>query len=128
MDPVLFYHQASGLLQTPQGQFVALGWAGNHAGKNNPSMESVHDIGPLPRGLYRVGPWEDQHPGLGPLVAHLEQVQGDSFGRSGFYFHGPSMDPAHMGQESKGCIVVQHASREKVKQAAPDGSYVQVFA
>ena len=67
-------------------------------------------------------------PGLGPLVAHLEQVQGDSFGRSGFYFHGPSMDPAHMGQESKGCIVVQHASREKVKQAAPDGSYVQVFA
>jgi hypothetical protein len=62
------------------------------------------------------------------MVAHLEQIDGDTFGRSGFYFHGPANDPAKYGQESHGCIVVPRAGREIVKSFAPEGSVVQVTA
>ncbi len=108
--------------------YVALGWAGHGEGKNNPAMQSVKNTGPLPQGLYRVGPWEDQHPGLGPIVASLIQVDGETFGRSAFYFHGPALDTTKFGQESKGCIVVPRAGRLKVKEKAPEGSIVQVVA
>jgi len=118
-DLVLTYSQSTGLLIDPALGHVALGWAGNSAGKNDPTMEQVHCIGPLPKGLYRVGPWEAQHPGLGPLVAHLEQIEGESYGRDGFYIHGPAVDPSHYGQESKGCIVIPRAGREKVWSLDP---------
>ena len=75
-----------------------------------------------------MGEWEEKHPGLGPMVAHLEQIEGETFGRNGFYFHGPSSDAAHYGQESMGCIVVPRSGREKVKQAAPEGSLLLVQA
>ena len=126
VDPTLIYHQATGEIATNDGGFVAFGWAGNGLGKNNADMQEVHDVGPLPRGSYRVGPWEAQHPDLGPLVAHLEQIEGETFGRSGFYFHGPAMDAAKHGQESKGCIVVPHSWRVIVQSKAPEGSIVQV--
>jgi hypothetical protein len=135
-NPVLTYHQSSGLMNAPDGAFVALGWAGNDsnphanpthiAGKNNPNVESVRCIGPLPKGLYRVGHWEDMHAGLGPIVAHLEQIEGETFGRSGFYFHGPAQNVMAYGQESEGCIVVPRAGRLKVREQAPEGSVIEV--
>ena len=125
-QPILIVSQGGGTIKSSLGVFVAMCWAGCGIGKNNPSMQEVHDIGPLPRGLYRVGPWEEMHPGLGPMVAHLEMVSGESFGRSGFYFHGPANDPAKYGQESHGCVVVAHAGREIVKSFAPEGSLIQV--
>jgi len=117
---LLTYKQSTGEVRDEQGAFVALGWAGNTAGKNEPTMEHVRCIGPLPAGLYQVGPWEAQHPGLGPWVARLTQIEGETFGRDAFYFHGPSMDPAHYGQESKGCIVLPRVGRDRVRALAPD--------
>ncbi len=108
------------------GTFVALGWAGNGLGKNNPSWQHQKNEGPLPRGIYEVGPWEDEHAGLGPFVASLKQIQGETYGRSGFYFHGPAMDSAKFGQESRGCIVVPRAGRLKVKELTPPGSLIEV--
>lgn len=126
MTTILNYSQSTGTWTKDGGAVIAHGWAGNHEGKNNPEMQHVHSVGPLPRGLYKVGPWEEMHPGLGPIVAHLEQVEGETFGRSAFYIHGPAQDPAHYGQESKGCTVVPHAERVGIRALNPD--FVRVTA
>ena len=114
------YHQASGILLDENGVQVALGWAGNHEGKNNPNEEQVRCIGPLPRGTYRVEPWEDTHSHLGPDVAALTQIAGDTFGRGDFFIHGPSVASSNYGQESKGCIVIPRPARIRVRNLAPD--------
>lgn len=120
MSVTLTYSQSTGNLFNEAGDFVALGWAGNGDGKNNPEMEAVHNVGPLPKGKYVVGPWEARHGGLGPMVARLIQIEGETFGRDGFYIHGAALDPEKYGQESKGCIVVPRAGREYVKKLNPE--------
>ena len=105
---------------------MAVGWAGNGEGKNNPAAQDQVAVGPLPRGTYRVDPWEVYHEGLGPMVAHLEQIAGDTLGRYGFYIHGASVHPERHGQESKGCIVLEHDAREKGFKMHPD--QIQVVA
>ena len=128
MDPALVYYQSTGEIKDPTGALVTTGWAGKGIGKNNPKLQDEVGIGPLPQGLYRVGEWEPMRPGLGPMVARLVQIEGETFGRSGFYFHGAATDPLHYGQESKGCIVVNHVGRVQVKLHAPEGSLVRVVA
>lgn len=120
MAKVLTFEQSSGAIRDEDGMLIGKGWAGHGDGKNNPAMQSVHDIGPLPQGLYDVGAWEEIHPGLGPWVAHLAQVEGETFGRSAFFIHGPAVDPAKYGQESKGCIVVPRQIRLLIKGMNPD--------
>ena len=125
MTITITYSQSNGLIVNSDGGQIAAGWAGHGQGKNNPIMEDVQCVGPLPRGLYRVGEWQT-HPRLGQHCAPLTQVQGESFGRSGFWIHGPSRDPEKYGQESEGCIVVPHDPRLGLEALAPD--YVQVIA
>lgn len=128
----LNYSQSSGLVTDSEGTIVAHGWAGNHEGKNNPDMQDKHNIGPLPRGLYRVGPWHTHGtiPGesgrLGPMVAHLEQIEGETFGRSAFFIHGPSSNPVRHGEESQGCIVIPYVERKAVRDLNPDTVTVTV--
>ena len=110
----LTYSQSSGALTGADKGVVSQGWAGNGEGKNNPAMQEVHEVGPLPQGLYDLGPWEQFHPGLGPLVCRLTQVEGETFGRDGFFIHGASM--GHYGEESKGCIVLPRSQRELVQK------------
>lgn len=120
----LAYSQTTGELRTADGELVAKGWAGHGAGKNNPAMQAAHSVGPLPQGRYSVGPWESLHAGLGPMVARLTQVDGETFGRDGFYIHGPALDPIKHGEESKGCIVIPRPGREEVKNLNP--AFVEV--
>lgn len=103
---------------------MAQGWAGHGEGKNNPAMQDCIGVGPLPQGLYRVGHWEAYHPGLGPLVTYLQQIEGETFGRSGFFIHGASSE--HPGEESKGCIVIPREGRDKVHDLNPD--FIRVVA
>ena len=126
-SPKLTYHQASGVIETPDGVTVAFGWAGNGEGKNNPAMQDKRGIGPLPQGLYVVGAWEN-HPRLGKMVAPLHQIDGETFGRDDFFIHGPSVDPSHYGQESMGCIVTPFTSRLKVREELPEESHLRVEA
>jgi hypothetical protein len=51
------------------------------------------------------------------MVAELLQVQGETFGRSAFFIHGPSSK--HYGEESMGCIVVPRPGRTHVKELDP---------
>ena len=123
----LNYSQTSGQMTQDDGTLVATGFSGNNSrpgvnpnhlqGMNNPEMQSVHCIGPLPQGTYSVGPW-GPHSELGPNSAALTQTSGETYGRDGFYIHGPGEnDPEN---SSEGCIVIGHDERIAVMNLAPD--------
>lgn len=95
---------------------IGFGWAGNGQGKNNHAMQAVRSVGPLPCGWYSIGDPQD-HPTVGPFSLRLTPDSGNEmFGRDGFLIHGASKDPAHYGQESKGCIVASRAVRVKIHE------------
>ena len=121
------YSQSTGIVAGPDGATVASGWAGNGHGKNNPTEQATRCVGPLPQGLYVVGEWTE-HPRLGRMVAPLTMIEGDAFGRSEFWIHGPSTKAERYGQESLGCIVIPYAGRLRVKDLLPGGTYLQVTA
>lgn len=105
----------------PSGKFLSKGYAGGNCGKNpegrnNPDMCNVHDIGPLPEGLYTMGePVEHSH--LGPFAIPLTpDAANEMFGRGDFYVHG---DTTPSGNASKGCIVQPRATRNAA-HASPD--------
>ena len=109
------YHQASGVLDH-DGLIVGTGYSGAGAGKNNPAMQEVPDVGPLPQGGYLIGDPFD-HPELGPHVMRLTPYPANEmYGRSGFLMHGDN--PAHPGESSEGCIVMPRDVRDIVSQSA----------
>ena len=129
---MLTYSQSTGIM-TRAGEQIAKGFAGNDSrpvvnpnhvhGYNNPLAQNVHCIGPLPQGLYKIVEWQDERPGLGPIVAVLQQVSGETFGRDGFRIHGASAsDPLN---SSEGCIVLPHNDRVAVR--ATGETLVQVI-
>jgi hypothetical protein len=122
---ILSFSQSSGEIKNEDGTIVAMGWAGHGQAKLNPFMENERSLGPLPKGLYRVGEWQD-HPRLGPMCAPLEQIEGETFGRDDFWIHGPSRNPEKYGQESNGCIVIPRAQREVIHTLHPD--FIRVVA
>lgn len=70
--------------------------------QNNPDSCGLVGRGPLPLGLYDIGP-AIISPTLGPVAMRLTPEAGtDEKGRSGFYLHGDEI--AHPGHGSDGCI------------------------
>jgi hypothetical protein len=106
------YAQKSGELQQ-DGNPVATGYSGTGAGMNNPALQNVPKVGPIPRGDWTiVGPPADtaDH---GPYVLKLNPADGsETFGRSGFLMHGDSKD--HPGCASHGCVILPRTVREQV--------------
>ena len=98
---------AAGKFYNPAGEFVSKVYAGGDCGKhpegrNNPDMCSVHNIGPLPEGLYTRGE-AVEHSQLGAFAIPLNpDPTNEMYGRRGFYFHGDTEIP---GNASDGCIV-----------------------
>lgn len=106
------YKQSTGQLFKSGGALVATGYSGHGEGKNNPSLQSVHDVGPIPRGTYIIhAPINtEQH---GPYVLRLEPfAENEEFGRGGFLMHGDSKE--HPGEASLGCIIMPRNVREQV--------------
>ena len=92
------------------GAHVATGYSGLGVGKNNPDEQKVHDVGPLPRGGWRIGPPCDK---LGGFALTLVPLYGTpTFGRSGFLIHGDSIE--HPGAASHGCLIFPRAIRELI--------------
>jgi hypothetical protein len=106
------YAQKTGALWR-DGQHVATGYAGCDEGKNDPGMQAVADVGPIPQGRWTiVGPPINTRY-HGPYVLHLQPVPGtETFGRSGFLMHGDSVESP--GCASKGCVILPRAAREEV--------------
>jgi hypothetical protein len=110
------YAQKSGELQQ-DGKPVATGYSGAGAGKNNPALENVPNVGPIPQGDWTIaGPPVDtaDH---GPYVLKLNPAAAtETFGRSGFLMHGDSRE--HPGCASHGCVILPRPVREQVWTSA----------
>lgn len=103
------YEQATGYWFDPTGNKAGRGYAGRGIGKNNPDMQNVKGVGPLPRGLYTAQfPLDDAK--VGKFAMRLTPSPDNTmFGRSDFFVHGDSQsDP---GNASEGCIVLPHNLR-----------------
>jgi hypothetical protein len=129
------YRQASGVLMDPSGLIVGIGYSGAAGtGKNIPSMQAVHNVGPIPQGSWSIAgrvectsdlsqgvPCPDCHGtgwhSHGPFVLRLEPEPGtETFSRAGFLIHGDSL--AHPGGASEGCIVMPRDVREKISASS----------
>jgi hypothetical protein len=116
---MLVYEQATGKLFDGMA-LLGVGYAGNFLGKNNPAMQSVPDIGPLPCGFYTVGaPTWTTHCGQEafPLTP---DARNQMYMRSGFFLHGDSL--AHPGNGSDGCIVQDRSVRDTVERLRVAGT------
>ncbi len=105
------YEQATGRISR-DGMQVATGYAGLGEGKNNPAMEKVKNMGPIPRGSWTIGTPHDT-PDHGPFVMRLSPADGTvTFGRDGFLIHGDSI--AKPGTASHGCIIFPRTVRNQI--------------
>ena len=118
---MLVYVQRTGDLYR-DGKKLTTGYSGIGEGKNNPEMEAVHNVGPIPQGIYSIGQPEDTE-SHGPYVLRLLPIEGtDTFGRSGFLWHGDSIQ--HPGGASHGCICSARIAREQASQDTDHRIYV----
>lgn len=104
------YNRPTGEL-SHNGKVVGKGYSGNGEGLNNPAIESVKDVGPIPAGEYTIGDFFDDIGGKGRLVCHLiPSVLNMMFNRSGFMIHGDNKEMNHTASE--GCIILAQFIRE----------------
>lgn len=111
------WDQSAGTLSL-NGQLVSRGYSGKGRGKNNPALQGLRGIGPLPRGRYRIGAPRDSER-TGKFVMDLYPIDGtpndtvhDATGRSAFQIHGDSV--SRPGEASSGCIILPLAIRQRV--------------
>jgi len=111
------FQQSTGNIYDPDGHLVATGYAGGNLGlhpegKNNPAMQQLHLIGPLPRGLYTMGTPVAQSR-LGPFAIPLiPDPANEMFGRGDFYIHGDRIGAP--GCASDGCIIMPRQVRNLI--------------
>ena len=86
----------------PEPAFLAYSGA-EPDGKNNPAMESVEFVGPIPEGDYIIEgpPFDDPKHGVYCLRL-MPAASNQMYGRAGFLLHGDSSE--HPGCASEGCI------------------------
>lgn len=112
---MFIYQQSTGKL-CRDCDYLATGYSGHGVGKNNPAYQQVHDVGPIPQGMWRIASLTIEHTAHGPYVLTLEPAPDTkTFGRSGFLMHGDSI--LHPGEASLGCIIMPRAIREEVWQS-----------
>jgi Tlde1 domain len=121
---MLTYSQSTGSLTGLPGSPTVAGYSGTGAGRNNPAMQAVANVGPIPQGVYEIGlPYYDGH--LGPKVMALTPQPGtETFGRSLFRIHGNNA----VNDASHGCIILPPWIRDQIG-ALPDADrFVTVTA
>lgn len=85
-------------------------YSGKGEGKNNPDLQSVRYVGPIPVGRYTMQSPVDteEH---GPFVIWLTpDPTNDMLGRADFGIHGDKI--GHPGEASQGCIIMPRSQRE----------------
>lgn len=105
------YDQSSGTI-SHNGANIGTGYSGHQSGKNNPAMENVKGVGPIPIGKWHMDEVrENGH--TGPFSIVLSPEPGtETFGRSEFLIHGDSVQ--HPGDASHGCIILPHFIRTQI--------------
>lgn len=110
------YNQTNGILSR-SGAVIGTGYSGHGEGVNNPAMEKIPNVGPIPRGMWNIGPAATR-PDFGSVVMSLTPQEGtDTFGRGGFLMHGDEV--AHPGEElaSHGCIILPKSIRQFISDS-----------
>ncbi|MEY2884432.1 MAG: hypothetical protein RL490_2156 [Pseudomonadota bacterium] len=111
------WHQATGELRR-DGALISRGYSGKGRGKNNPALQGMQGIGPIPRGRWRMtSVYNSANVGPFTITLHAldEAVPDDvheATGRSAFRIHGDSIRAP--GTASKGCIILPRAIREQL--------------
>lgn len=105
------YSQSMGTLYH-NGNMAGQGYSGASEGKNNPSMQAVRMVGPIPEGEYTIeSPRNSAR--VGPYAMPLTPQYGtNTFGRDAFYIHGDSVSSP--GSASSGCVILNRAVREQI--------------
>jgi hypothetical protein len=86
------------------------GYSGFDYGKDNPDMERVPFMGPIPRGEYRII-WPHTS-SKGPITPALRPVGHTAHERTDFLIHGDSIN--NPGNASRGCIILRRPVREAI--------------
>jgi hypothetical protein len=107
------YHSETGLLEH-NGVTLGRGYSGHGEGLNNSAFEAVHDVGPIPRGLWSIGSFYTDSE-KGPLACILEDKKAVTFGRSGFMIHGDNPEADHSA--SHGCIILSRPLRQMIAES-----------
>ena len=111
------WDQSAGTLSR-DGQLISRGYSGKGRGRNNPALQGVRGVGPLPRGRYRIGPPRTSQR-TGPYVLDLFPIDAtpndtvhDATGRASFQIHGDNVN--NPGTASSGCIILPRAIRQQI--------------
>jgi hypothetical protein len=106
------FESSTGDIIDAKGNVVWHGYAGHGSGLNNPAMQDIHGIGPLPEGLYSMAAPVD-HPRVGRFAIQLTpHAENKMFGRSGFFIHGDRIGSEGLFLASDGCIIAIRWVRE----------------
>lgn len=117
------YDQKSGELRDDNGKLIGIGYAGHGLGKNNPEMEDVKNVGPLPKGAYIILSPHDSG-NTGPFTMSLmPDPSNKMYGRGGFAIHGDSIKEP--GTASNGCIIMPRRVREQIWKS--NDKYLEVI-
>jgi len=107
----LVYEQATGRMLL-NAEELGEGYSGRNGGVNNPMMQDIPGIGPIPVGFYTIQPPRESAR-LGQYVLALIPFAANKmFGRAGFDWHGDETE--HPGEHlaSDGCIIHAREVRE----------------
>ena len=105
------YEQALGRI-SHNNATLCMGYAGKGDGKNNPAMQNIPFIGPLPCGDYTIGaPYDSPHTGDYTLPLTPNPAN-EMFGRNEFKIHGDSIE--HPGEASDGCVIAALYARKRI--------------
>ena len=109
------YIQKTGEVIDPNGTlFDSDSYSGHGEGLNNPDMENVPNIGPIPAGVYEIGRAHYPEDHLGPIALRLYAFQTNNmYGRFGFFWHGDNAFMNHTA--SNGCIISSRNTRQRVQ-------------
>jgi hypothetical protein len=121
----MIYRQSTGQLFAGDltAEPLGVGYSGSPAGKNDPALQNVENVGPIPQGDYTIEPAYDD-PESGPITMRLSPAGHNlMFDRDDFKIHGDTTPP---GFASTGCIVLPREVRELIA-ASPDKN-LQVIA
>jgi hypothetical protein len=105
----LVYHQSSGKMFL-DGKEIGSGYSGKAEGKNNPDKEKEKNVGPIPKGLYKIGKpkeWKGMQ-----YVFDLSPDGHNAHGRTQFLIHGDSKK--NPGNASEGCIILSAEIRKRI--------------
>lgn len=106
--------QSTGELFDTAGELIGTGYSGKGEGLNNPAMENVMDVGPLPAGGYTIkAPINTvKH---GPYFLPLVPDSGNEmYDREDFGIHGDEILHPNQHLASEGCLIQVRIVRERI--------------